>query len=236
VKAWSDHAIGLLSGVNTAETMSAHMMAGLEFHLYVTALSQMPARTELMAALQQAREEEELSSAEVSSIVMQLLIAGSDSSASAMGSAVALLAEREDLRSRLRDDPAAIGAFVDEVLRLEAPFQGHFRVLTEDAEVGGVALKRGDRLMLLWGSANRDPSAFESPDEVRLDRPGGTRHLAFGHGLHHCLGAALGRLEARVVLDLMLDRVDDWSLAAPFRYRSSVFSRTIEALELRTRY
>jgi cytochrome P450 family 144 len=233
VKDWSDHAIALLSGVNTAESLAGHAMAGLTFHAYATTLTAAEPRTELMAALHAARDAGDLNAQELASIAMQLLIAGSDSSASAMGSAVRLLGTRPELQRALRADPSKIGLLVEEVLRLETPFQGHFRVARRDTELAGVALPEGARVMLLWASANRDPTAFDLPDQVQLDRARPSRHLAFGHGLHHCLGAELARLEVRVVLELMLERFEGWSIEGPRVYRNSVFVRTLEALRVR---
>ena len=237
IKDWCDHAVALLGGVNTPEDLQAHMMAGLAFHTYLVDQCARAPATPLMQALADAVATGELTEREWQSIAMQLLIAGSDSSASALGSAVAMLARDPELQATLRAQPEQIGAFMEEVLRLETPFQGHFRVTTRDTELGGVDLPAGTRLMVLWATANRDERAWTRPDEVVLDRKRGGRHLAFGHGLHRCLGAALARLEGRVVLEELLARSDHFELATPApRYRKSVFVRTLETLPLRVQW
>lgn len=230
LKEWSDHAIALLSGVNTAEQLSDHIQASLAYTAWLTRWCERPPTTPLMAALAEG----DFTPREVMSMVMQLVIAGSDSSASAMGSAVRMLAESPTLQATLRADPTRIPAFIDEVLRLETPFQGHFRCTTREVELGGTTLPAGARLMVLWASGNRDPAAWSHPDRVDLDRPNGARHLAFGHGLHRCLGAQLARLEAKVVVEEALQRCGSITLdTASLRYRPSVFVRTLEALPIR---
>ena len=86
------------------------------------------------------------------------------------------------------------------MLRYEPPFRGHYRHVVSDTTLRGVELVAGSRLVLLWGAANRDPSHFDHPNEFRLDRAGGKGHIAFGKGAHFCVGAALARLEARIVI------------------------------------
>jgi cytochrome P450 family 144 len=151
-----------------------------------------------------------------------------------MGSAVHMLARDPNLQERLRAAPARLGDFVEEVLRLEAPFQGHFRLTRRDCELAGTALPKGTRLMLLWASANRDDTVFENPQAVDLDRKNLKAHLTFGFGIHHCLGAPLARLEARIALEELLARTRAVKLTtAAVRYLPSVFVRTISELPIR---
>src|SRR5690606_5964719 len=189
----------------------------------------------LFDAIAAAEREGALGTREAASLVMQMLIAGSDSTASLLGSAVRRLAEEPDLAERLRGDPSLVPALVEEMLRLESPFQGHFRVARRDTELAGHPVKRGERLMLLWASANRDEAAFEDASELRLDRRRGAKpHLAFGHGIHLCLGAGLARGLARMTLERLLARTTRIELAAPaLRYQPSGFVRTLERLPLR---
>ena len=97
-------------------------------------------------------------------------------------------------------NPDLLGAFLEEVLRYEPPFRGHYRHVLTDTTLAGVDLKAGSRLFLLWGAANRDPSHFDNANEFRLDRPDSKGHISFGKGAHFCVGAALARLEARIVI------------------------------------
>ena len=92
------------------------------------------------------------------------------------------------------------------MLRLESPIQGEFRLSRVRSTVGGVELPAGTTLMVVNGAANRDPSRFDDPDELRIDRVNARQHVAFGHGIHTCAGAPLARAEARVSIERMLDR------------------------------
>jgi cytochrome P450 len=239
VKRWCDGAVALLSGMNTPEQFAANAAAAAELYRYCRgnlAAARREPRDNLTGALVRAVDGDPppMSESEAASIVLQILIAGNDSSASAMGSAVHMLARDPALQARLRAAPERLADFVEEVLRLEAPFQGHFRITRRDCELAGTPLPKGTRLMLLWASGNRDETVFENPDAVDLERKNLKAHLTFGFGIHHCLGAPLARLEARIALEELLARTRAVTLEAPaVRYLPSVFVRTIAELPIR---
>jgi hypothetical protein len=174
----------------------------------------------------------DLDEREGTSLLLQLVIAGSESTTSLLGSAVQLLCLDGSLQDALRADPSRIPVFLEEALRLESPFRGHFRVVTTDSVLGGVALPKGARVMLLWGAANRDPSAFRSPASCDLARAHPKGHVAFGSGIHFCLGAPLARLEARVALEELLARASSVEARGPVSHVPSLFVRRLERLEL----
>lgn len=167
--------------------------------------------------------------------MLTLFSAGGESTASLLGSAVWILATHPDIQRQLRADPALLGAFIEESLRFEPPFRGHYRHVVDDTATGGVELPAGSRLFLLWGAANRDPAQFESPDEFRLDRPKGKGHITFGKGAHFCVGAALARLEARLVLEMLLEQTEWIEPAAVGRWLPSILVRRLERLDLAVR-
>lgn len=166
-------------------------------------------------------------------IAVVLFGAGGESTAALMASCLRVLAERDDLAARLRNDPALIAPFVEEVVRLETPFKFHYRAVQRDCALGGYSLRQGDTLMLMWAAANRDPGAIPDADQLLLDRKHPRQHLGFGHGVHFCIGAALARLEARAMLAYLLTRCRSVTLA-PDRpaYANSIFVRRLERLEL----
>jgi cytochrome P450 len=167
-------------------------------------------------------------------IAIVMFGAGGESTAALIGSAVRLLAENTDLAERLRAEPDLVPRYVEEVMRLEAPFKFHYRVVRRACSLGGADLAPGDRLMLCWASANRDAAHFEDPDTLRLDRRHPKLHMGVGRGGHFCLGAGLARLEARVVLCGLLARTKRVALrpgAAPVHARS-IFVRRLEQLPL----
>src|SRR5690606_18935253 len=118
---------------------------------------------------------------------------------------------RPDRLAELRDtdDPGVVAGAVEELLRLESPAQGLFREATRDTEIGGVPIPRGARIMVHYGAANRDAEAFGRPDEYDPERPELLRHMAFGKGIHVCIGAPLARLELRIALPALLRRLTD---------------------------
>ena len=164
--------------------------------------------------------------------MITLFSAGGESTASLIGSAAWILATHPAIQKQVREQPALLGAFLEEVLRYEPPFRGHYRHVVHDTELGGVALPAGSRLLLMWGAANRDPSHFDDPGQFRLDRPAGKGHLTFGKGAHFCVGAALARLEATVVLRQLLERTTLIQAAETGRWLPSLLVRRLDHLEL----
>ena len=137
------------------------------------------------------------------------------------------------LQRQVRDSPDLLGAFIEEALRYEPPFRGHYRHVVTDTSLCGTQLSAGSRLLLLWGAANRDPAQFDAPNEFRLDRPGSKGHITFGKGLHFCVGAALARLEAQIVLRAVLECTSWLDAADAGPWLPSVLVRRREYLWLR---
>ena len=212
----SDDAINLVDGINTTEqVMQYARSAGMLGQYMRTRLREAyEAGDELgecvLATLADAvlAEGNLLSEDEAVAILVQLVTAGQETTGSLIGSAILLLARHPTLENELREDPALLPAFIEETLRLESPFYGHFRQATIDTEIAGRPVAAGTRLMVLWASANRDADVFEAPDVINLNRENLRGHLGFGHGAHLCIGAELARMEARVALTHLLAKCD----------------------------
>jgi cytochrome P450 family 144 len=172
---------------------------------------------------------------EATSILHILLSAGGESTTSLLGNAVRLLAERPDLQDHLRGNPGLIPRFVEEAVRLESPFRYQMRSVARDTTLGGVSLPADATLLLLFGAANRDAAEFDRPDELDLRRRQPRQHLAFGRGIHYCVGAPLARVEARIVLSVLLDRTASVTLDPdhPPRWVQSLMVRRHEELPIR---
>ena len=169
---------------------------------------------DLLGVLVQAQEDgDRLDDDELLTLCATLLSAGYENVANAIGSHTYLLLSRPDLATKLRQTPDLIPDAIEEFVRLVPATVGvtHARIATEDLEIAGTAIRRGEAVFASLPSANRDPAVFEQPDEVRLDRTG-PRHLGFGHGPHHCIGAALARSELVVALRTLLTALPDLRL------------------------
>jgi cytochrome P450 len=171
---------------------------------------------DLVSALISARDgEERLDSQELLSTIFQLVVAGHDTTASLIGNSVVALLRNPAQLEQLRADPARIPKAIEEFLRYDAPVpHSTFRYTAEPMTLGGVAVPAGDQVIICLAAANRDGGRYASPESLDLERDE-ARHLAFGHGIHHCLGAPLARLEGYVALESLLRRYPEISLAVP---------------------
>ena len=156
----------------------------------------------------------ELDEAELPGLCILLYVAGTETVADFIGNALVALAEHPDQRALLAAQPDLGGAAVEELLRYESPVQYQVRTATVATELHGQRIAAGDRVALLWGAANRDERRWERPDELDITRAH-KRNLAFGEGIHHCLGAPLARLEGRVVLEEVLEAMPQYRLDGP---------------------
>lgn len=154
---------------------------------------------------------ERLADDEILGFCFLLIVAGTETTTNLLGLGTIALATNLDERARLLADPPLLPAAVEEMLRWGSPVQGLARTTTRAVERHGVTIPEGAKVQLLYGSANRDEREFPGPDRFDVTRTI-ERHLAFGHGVHFCLGAALARLEATVVFEELLRRVPDWQV------------------------
>jgi cytochrome P450 len=189
---------------------------------------------DLLSALVAAHDgEDRLSDGELLSTAILLLVAGHETTVNLLSGGTLALARDPVAQAAWRADAALDRTAPDELLRCTSPVQLTGRTLVEPMCVGGVDLEAGTFCMLLLGGANRDPAAFSDPTSVHLDREP-NRHLGFGFGLHHCLGAPLARLEARIALRRLLDRTSSFDVAddETVRYRPHFVLRGLARLDL----
>lgn len=221
--------------VNEAELAEAGLSV-MELSAYINEHFQAAAsnpQDNLLGDLATALANGELSEMTALTIMLTLFSAGGESTGSLMGSAAYMLASRPDVQHQLRENADLLGPFLEEVLRYEPPFRGHYRHVVNDTSLFGVTLPAGSRLVLLWGAANRDPEHFEDANEFRLDRRDGKSHIAFGKGTHFCVGAALARLEARIVIRHLLEHTSHIESTFTGRWLPSLLVRRLERLQLK---
>jgi len=175
-----------------------------------------------------------LTRSELYDTIVQIIVAGNETTANAIVMGMAMLLEQPELLARLRAEPELCARFADEVLRLESPVQGLPRLVTRDTELAGVAIPKGSRVIVMFGAANRDAGTFGCPAQVDLDRSNGKAHLAFSWGIHLCVGSNLAREEMRIAFELLLDRLADIKVADGHEpsYKPSLMLRGVDDLPL----
>jgi cytochrome P450 len=176
-----------------------------------------------------------LSRDELRHLGYQLLVAGHETTTSLLGLMLYRLLERPELMARLRADPSLLPQAIEEALRFDSPVQGLFRTNATECTLAGQTIPPRTKLQLLFGSANRDKEQFSDADEFRLDRDYKElgRHVAFGWGIHLCIGAPLARLETRLTFERILARMDDIQLAGEPQRNDSFVLRGLTSLPLR---
>ena len=233
--------LGLFQDTGSLEERIERARGTVELQRYFVELTEERAREprdDLTSALvaAAAEEDEPLSSAELAGVPLDLIVAGHVTVTRALGSALVLLLRHADAFEELRADRSLVPGAVEEILRLESPAQGLFRETTRDVGLGGVLLPKGARLMVHFGSANRDAAVFGA-DAQRFDprREELGRHVAFGKGIHFCVGAPLARLELRIALPPLLERLPGLRRAddEPLAYDPIFFARGLARLRLR---
>ncbi|MEY3092225.1 MAG: hypothetical protein RIS33_987 [Actinomycetota bacterium] len=190
---------------------------------------------DLTTVLTRAHLAGELSYGEVQQLCQQILVAGHETTASLIGLMLYRLATQPELASRLRAEPDLVPQAVEEFLRFDSPVQGLFRTNAEGCPLGDHDLPSGTKVQLLFAAANRDPRVWDDPDTIRLDRfaEGRRSHLAFGWGVHHCIGNALARHEAQFALRRMLDTFATIEIVGPVRVNEPFILRGLTTLPVR---
>jgi pimeloyl-[acyl-carrier protein] synthase len=183
----------------------------------------------LSALLAVEADGDRITPAEVVDLALLLLVAGHETTVNLIGNGVLALLRAPDQLERLRRSPELVAAAVDELLRFDGPVQMTQRIATEDLTLAGCRVRAGDEILLVLGAANRDPAVFVEPHRLDVTRDA-RRHVAFGGGIHHCLGAALARLEGQVALAALLARFPRLELAGQPVRRPTFTLRGLESL------
>jgi cytochrome P450 family 142 subfamily A polypeptide 1 len=231
--AWSDAMIAADGNAHDPEIMARAGQAFFQYATYVTAIIEDRRRQpkdDLVSILTGAKDagllrqyddarftdlegaDPRLENDELIKLLVILLVAGNETTRNAISGGMQLLIENPDERSKLLADPRLLPGAVEEMVRLVTPVHAFARTATRDTELRGRTIRRGEKVLLLYPSANRDPAEFPDPDRFRVER--NPHHLGFGIGSHFCLGANLARMEMRVVFDELLRRLPDMEYAA----------------------
>lgn len=242
VKRWSDAFVDRLGGMSTKERELETAREVVEFqHAMKANIDERRAspRDDLLSDLVNARVDDErpLDDAELLSILQQLMVAGNETTTSTLAGGLVQLIRNPDQLAKLQADPSLIPNAVEEMLRTESPTAGLWRLVKRDTELGGAPLKAGTMLMLRFAAANRDPERYENPDRFDVERKNARTHLAFGRGIHMCIGNMLSRKEVTVAFQELIARLDGFEIAdeSALVYPPNMLLRGLTALPIRFR-
>ncbi|GAB2712153.1 cytochrome P450 family protein [Kitasatospora kifunensis] len=230
VRIWSNElfAAGQPARIDAASHAVAGYMADL-----ITAKRRAPDDSLLSDLIRARGGEDRLSEDELVSLAVLILVAGHETTTNLIGNALLALLQTPDSLHRLRDDPDLVDAAVDELLRFDSPVSmATLRFATEAISLGGTEIPAGSPVLIAPGAANRDPARFTDPDRLDLERDA-KGHLAFGHGIHRCLGAPLARAEGEIAFRRIVTRFPRLRLAVPsaeLQWRHTRLMRGLEAL------
>ena len=239
-KKWSDDLVMPVGNPDpTTEKVRDYLISLSEFNEFFGNLLQLrrqEAQEDIISDVANAEVNDEmLNEAEMLSMLQQFLVAGNETTTKLLTNLMHHLAVEEGLEEQLRNDPSLIDNFIEEGLRFEAPVGGLFRMAKEDTTVGNTQLCEGDHIWLIFAAANRDPQMFSEPDTFSVDRENARDHLAFGHGEHFCIGAMLARLEARIAIEQILERMENIRLVDgknSFEYEDTFVLRGLKELHI----
>jgi cytochrome P450 len=186
-------------------------------------------RDDLMTFLVEAERAGQLSADELLGSSILLFVAGITTTSGLISNSLLHLGVFPDQRAVIRNERGAISAAVEELLRYDAPIQVLVRTTTRAVEIGGAVIPDGSQVLLVWASANRDERRWHDPDRLDVTRPP-IRHAAFGDGIHHCLGAPLARLEARIAFEELFARIPDYAISGPIVRVKTPTDRALERL------
>lgn len=217
LKRWSDDKTLLMSATAPIElqVQAAHGFIAMQryFEARIEERSKAP-REDLLTLLvpQSMGGTAPLSHQEAVCNAMDLMAAGHETTTGLIGNGMWLLLQAPEQLRALRDDPELLPNALEEMLRMEAPIRGFFRAVKEDTRLGGVAVPKGGRLFIVYASGNRDEGQFSEPDRFDIHRADAKKHLAFGKGIHFCVGAPLAKLEGRIAFEQLLRRLPNLRL------------------------
>ncbi|MEV4989824.1 cytochrome P450 [Pseudarthrobacter sp. LMD1-1-1.1] len=213
-KHWSDVIVSQTRTLPASETQDSTTSEMVEYFLALIDQRRSRPGTDLISSLLAAEiDGQKLTVPELLGFCALLLVAGNETTTNLIGNAVLCLAESPGTLERLLSEPALVPQALEEVLRFRSPVQSMYRVAVADTVVGDQLIPAGAPIVAWIGSANRDGQQFQRAAEFDVDR-NPNRHLAFGHGIHFCLGAPLARLEARIALEALLSRLPGLSVAS----------------------
>jgi cytochrome P450 len=233
-KRWSDDIVATLGGPLVSEdALERGRKSAVDMASYfqgIIAERRREPREDLLSLLVAAEERGDvLSEEELIATCMLLLAAGNETTTNLIGNGMLALFEHPDEFERLRESPSLVDSAVEEMLRFTGPVQATGRVAQEPIEIGGVTVEEGQLAFCMLAAANRDPAAFDDPERFDVGRTD-NKHIAFGYGIHFCLGAPLARAEGQIAFRELLARLPDLRLAGDYEWNANIILRGLKKL------
>jgi cytochrome P450 len=218
---------------SSAQALQTSLQGMKEYIAGLVAERQRQPQDDILGRLVAAEEQaDKLTLDELASTAVTFFVAGHETTTNLIGNGLLALLRHPDQLRELRDNPALINSAVEEMLRYDPSVPRGWRIATQDVEISGKHIHKGALLFLILSAANRDPEQFPDPDRFDIRRQP-NRHLAFGYGIHFCLGAPLARLEAEIAVNTTLRRFPNIHLVdAPLAYRRDIAIRSLNALNV----
>jgi cytochrome P450 len=237
-KGWSDkivEALNTVPGTPMPEDISSAFNQLIEYFAQEIERRRKNPGTDLVSALVAAHDEAEaLSAGELMQFLMLLLLAGNETTTNLIGNGMLALGQNPDAMAALRSKPELMRGAIDEMLRYDGPVQATFRMAKKDTEISGTPIAGGMGVFVIIAAANRDPAQFKDPEKFDITREP-NEHIAFGEGIHYCIGATLARLEGSIAIAAALERFPHLSLKNPegaVTYKDSYFLRGLSRLDM----
>ena len=233
-KRWGDDVAGFVGGSSIPDRALAAQRSLLEMNDYIdgmVALRRLEPRDDFLSALIAGREEGKIVNEELVSLISTFLVAGHETTTNLIGNGMLALLRHPDQMRKLKTDPSLIASAVEELLRFDSPLQRTDRVAAEEMEIGGNLIGKGQFVKLMLGAANRDPAQFPQPHRLDIARQN-NRHVAFGYGIHFCVGAPLARIEGQLAINSILRRLPKLRLEADaaLEYSPNLGLRALKSL------
>lgn len=231
---WSDCLSYILDPIKSSNTRQQLNQSILEFRDYLRNLVQQRRQNpenDLISALIQARDERDMLSEDELLVTCILLFAtGEETTVNLIGNGMLTLLSHQDQLEKLKQNPSLIQSAVEEILRYESPVQISGRTVLDNLEIGGKVIRKGSPVFLILGAANRDSAHFCNPNQFNITRCE-NNHLAFGDGIHYCLGAALARIQGQIAINTLIQRLPNMKLQVDQpKWRENIFLRGLTTL------
>jgi cytochrome P450 len=236
-KRWSDKVVeadNTLPGMPIPEDIKDAFGELKEYFVATIARLRKDPGNDLVSALVAHQEAETLSADELLQFVLLLLLAGNETTTNLIGNGMLALGKHPEVMAAIRAKPELMRGAIEEMLRYDGPVQATFRTATKDAEIGGTKIEAGMSVFVILAAANRDPAQFREPERFDITRAP-NEHVAFGDGIHFCIGAPLARLEGSIAIESALARFPSLRLKNPgaaLTYKGSYFLRGLSRLEM----